>query len=190
MRIILFIILFINGFYTFGIGIDTSIFKLNEYFNTELKSFIDTVKPNTIGKGKYMVIVANFYKIDKKNNEFCFCLGVIMNEFELKYMQHDLIYYYNNEIVLIQLPKETDKIILKELNVKSIDKTDSVNIISKLFHESKGGITGTSEGLLFCYKKKSIEKTFYKNADKIPFDKYIYRKFPTGGVIKQIEDKH
>lgn len=171
-----------------GCNQDTCKFKEAEYFKSELKSFVDSVKPNSIGNGKYDVYVAHFYHLDPENKEFCFTLGYIFNEYDVQYISPDYVYYVDNEIILIRMDKHKDKKFFNCLNFKKIEESDSVKIASKLYPMERGGITGTTEGLIFCKEKEKISKTYYENSDEIPLEKSIDKYFPEGGTIELIED--
>ena len=70
--------------------------------------------------------------------------------------------------------------------MKEIDTSDSLKIILKLFPKERGGIVGTSSGLTYCKKGDSILKTFFNNADMIPYEKSIYKKYLQNIKIEKI----
>jgi hypothetical protein len=158
-----------------------------EIFKAEFNLFVDSIKPfHNDFINQFVVYVAHFYQINPKDEELCFTLGYILNEFQVKSIAPDYVYYHNDEIVLIRCSNLTADI-FKELQFKKIEKEDSVRIANKLFPAESGGFTYTSQGLVYCKEKERIARTFYSNADEIPLERSIYGNFPVGYKIELIE---
>lgn len=187
MKKIIFLLLLFKGFYSFG-NRDTCSHKKFDLFKEELNFFIDTIKPNSIGRGKYLVFVANIHYSNSSKNHFCFTLGYILNSFELEYVSANYVYYFKDEIVLISTDRKINNFFIDPC-FKKIEEEDSIKIRKKLFPEEDGGITAITRGYIYCQEADTISKTFYQNSDEIPLEKSIYKYFPSGGTIEQIEDK-
>lgn len=166
---------------------DTSSFIADE-FNKELISFINVTKPDSSKNSfKYFVYVASFYSDTISKNSNCFTLGYILNSGEVSFISPDYVYYFNNEIVIVRIDYLIYKELIKELGFRKIDTEEGNKIIHKLFSSEDGGFTYRSKGLTYCKTNGDIEKNFYNNSDEIPFDRSIYKSFPTGGVIRRID---
>lgn len=174
----------------FALTIDSITIQRSQKFNTELKLFIDKVKPLGHNLSKYYVYIANIRHEDFYHKDFCFTISYIFNENDLGLVHPNYIYYYNGEIVLIIMDENLDTDLQKELKLKRIQKEDSLYIFCKVFPKSKGGITGITEGLTYCQYGDSIKKIFYENSDEIPLDKFIYKYFPPGGKLEWINDSN
>ncbi len=144
------------------IGKSQSLTSRREQFNSELNYYVDSVKPNSILNGKYNVYVANFFSLSQ--NEFCFSLGNISNEFEFDLVGSDYIYYFHKEIVLVKMVKENNDL-LKNLGLKKIDATEQKIIKEKLFPTNKGFIINDDDDLyVFCDENNEIRKRFVQDA--------------------------
>ncbi len=148
-------------------------------FNDELTDFIKMTKPDSTKYSfNYFVYVANFYS---KN---CFTLGYILNTVNYSYVEPNYVHYFKDEVVVIRI----DSVLGKKLGFKKINKTEKEKIIHKLFPSESGGFSYRGKGLTYCKSNNGrIDEKIYNNSDEIPFEKSIYRKFPTNPVIKKIE---
>lgn len=176
MKKILSIGLFLVSIHFYSCNGDSLQNKKLEEFNNELSLFSNSIKTQSIGKGKYNVFVACFYSSKTSTKDFCFTLGYILNEYELNYISPNYVYYLNNDIVLIKIDKKTKRTFFKNANMRKIEAADSLIIIKKLYPQADGGITYTSKGLTYCNKNEKKERTIFENSDEIPFDKSIFKK--------------
>lgn len=157
-------------------------------FNQELKSFISRTKPDTSKNSfNYFVYVASFFSDTTSKNSNCFTLGYILNSGEVSFISPDYVYYFNNEVVIIRIHNALNKQLIEELGFKKFDTQEEDKIIHKLYPSEDGGFTYRDKGLTYCNINGAIKREFYNNADEIPFDRSIYKSFPTGGIIKRIE---
>lgn len=177
MKTIFLLLLMINTSYSELKGKDTCRHKEAEALKAELQSFIDSIKPNSPIRSKHAVFIANLFDIRPLDSTFCFTLGYILNDDEVKYISPEYVYYFNDEIVLIRGAPITTDIICK-LMLKEITHDDSIRISNKLFPAKNGGLTYTAQGLVFCKEKEKIIRNFYRNSDEIPLDYSIYGNFP------------
>lgn len=187
MKLLLFTLLILNASYTMGSNKDTCKSKEAEIFKAEFNLFVDSIKPfHNDFINQFVVYVAHFYQINPKNEELCFTIGYILNDDEVKYISPDYVYYHNDEIVLIR-GNEATADIFQALQIKKIEKEDSLKISKKLLSSKEGAFTYTPQGLVFCKEKEKIIRTFYQNADEIPLEISIDKFFPSGGTIELIE---
>jgi hypothetical protein len=156
----------------------------------ELSSFIDTVKPHSIGNGKYNVYVLHLFS-DSQSNKICFTIGYIMNSSNYKYIKPQYFFKLEEEFILVRYNQD-----LLEQNFnftlptyQKIGGSYTVPIVQKLFPSDLGGITGITRGLVYCSDGINYHKVLYDNSDQIPIEKSIYASFPTGGVIELIPNR-
>jgi len=147
-------ILFIK---TLAGGLDSNIDK----FNSVLNSYIDSLKSNTVSNGKYVVIVANLYSLQK--SKFCFSLEYICNDWHLDNLAFYYVYYFHNEIVLVKMSAKDERLIEK-LHLKKFDNADSKKIKDKLLPLNEGVILRESNGYEdYCIEHNKIKRSFYKD---------------------------
>src|SRR5690349_15450459 len=79
MKRILFLLPLLFTIHCYGQKSDSSYLSGEKQFIAELSSFIDSVKSQSIGHGKYNVFVADISAFNNKNNNICFTLGYILN---------------------------------------------------------------------------------------------------------------
>lgn len=156
-------------------------------FNFSTKQFIDSVKPLCIKNGKYVVFVAKILTLDTLKKEFCYSISFINNSYEFEAVMPDFVYYFDNEIILIQLSGSGSKYIANYLRLSKILDEDKFKVIDKLYPKDKGFITAITQGLIYCRKGTKAKSIFYSNSDEIPDDKFIYKDFPKNFRIDLIK---
>jgi hypothetical protein len=186
MKILLFIFLIFNSSYSICSIKDSCKNREVDAFVTELHFFIDSIKSNSLMRARHAVYVAHFFQVNSMEEELCFTLGYILNDFEVKYIDPDFVYYYNDEIVLISISGDVTDNFFEPLFLKKIEKADSIGVTNKLLNSGMSA-TYTPQGLFFCKVKGEVSRTFYENADNIPTKKEIYKLFPLGGAIRLIK---
>ncbi len=184
MKKIFFQILILHSFSIFGNPLDSSSFMQDKILKQEITNYINEEKPNILGKGKYFVPTLNFYQYESEDN-FCFYLSYIMNEYDLDYISHSYFSIIENEIVLIEFHNGNPKNFVFKL--ESFDCIDKTLLLEKLYSAKKGGITGTHSALVFCKKGNDINKKKYENSDYVPNIELFYKNFPSNGTIKLID---
>jgi hypothetical protein len=157
-------------------------------FKKAIVEFIDTTNSQKYLNGsKYSVFVMNCYRFDSISKEFCVSIGYILNSYEYKYIAPSHFFTINDKIVLVRIEKGFDISVLEKFDPKIIDDQDKIAILEKLYPEGKGGITYSSQGLIYCESAGKSIKEFFENSDEIPMENSKYKNFPSGRNIRTIK---
>ena len=150
----------------------------------EIEWYIGFSAPKSILKGKYNVYLVNFSK--NKCCGYCITISYITSDLYFNKI-NDFKYYnvINDKLVLFAFSdKSENEYVLKNSDFKLLKNK---NIIRSYFKprgafESKDGIEylGITPSYLVCYKWgmttiSYIEKRYYEDSDKMPFDKRIFK---------------
>lgn len=145
----------------------------------EIEWFINKVKPESVGQGRYNVYVAKIYE---EEGRYCVTMGIIQDSLFVSYsigFKHFI--KVNGDLVLLDyMNKLKNKYEFEQEEVQSL--TD-VKIIQEIIYK-EGVIIGTTPGYVCCYEEGNIRKMYYENSDQIPFDKSIFKYTPKGELIE------
>lgn len=151
---------------------------------SEIKWFINTVKPESYRKGKHNVYLVNLYECVECGG-YCFTIGYIDNYFSFKFIGEYKYYYYDdNELIIVDFSDD-----LREkfyvINSDCLNLLTNKQVITEKIDMEMEAI-GTWPGYLCCYDDSHIIKIYYKNSDEIPKAKSILKlkKINQGTVIE------
>jgi len=145
----------------------------------EIEWFIDKVKPESVGQGKYNVYVAKMYQDE---NRYCVTIGFIQDSLFISYVS-EFRYYMkiNEELVLLDYSNEFKS--KYEFESKDIQPLIDRQIVGRKIY-NEGVIIGTTQGYVCCYEDGNIKKMYYENSDQIPYDKAIFKYTSVGKLIE------
>ena len=167
-----------------------------QFMLSELATFIEAVKPKSIGNGMYNVYMVRFHDPDSSSKPFgrCFTLGHLFNNYSLKYLSADYFFQLDSELVALAGNLEglwTDTLKLAPFYYGPLRTQVDSAITKKLYvNEDFGGITGIARGQISCWwSEERTSSRFFKNSDDIPRDSSIYTSFPSGFIIEEVESR-
>ncbi len=145
----------------------------------EIEWFINKVKPESVGQGKYNVYVAKIYE---EEGHHCITIGIIQDSLFVSYTSGFKYFIrVDEDLVLLDYSDEFKN--KHEFEWGEIHPLTNVNIIQKKIY-SEGVIIGTTPGYVCCYEEGNIRKMYYENSDQIPYDKSIFKYTPNGKLIE------
>ena len=145
----------------------------------EIEWFIDKVKPESVGQGKYNVYVAKIYE---EENRYCVTMGFIQDSLSISYVSR-FKYYMQISDDLVLLDYSDDFKNKYKIESKDIQPLIDKQIVGRKIY-NEGVIIGTTQGYVCCYEDGNIKKMYYENSDQIPYDKAIFKYTPDGKLIE------
>lgn len=145
----------------------------------EIEWFIDKVKPESVGQGKYNVYVTKIYE---DGNRCCITIGVIQDSLSMSYLKGFKYYMQINEdLVLLDYSDELRR--KYEFESNDIHPLIDKRIVRRKIYNG-GVVIGTTQGYVCCYQDGNIKKTYYENADQVPYNQAIFEYTPNGELIE------
>lgn len=186
MKNIFFAIVFFSGLLEKWIGPSTQVDFAE--IRSEIEWFIKKTKPESIQGGRYDVYLVKIYKGDERG--FCVTMGIISDSLhvaDLKQFKYCLT--LNEDLVLLDFPDEFN-IKLGSENT-GISRLTDTNAISKKIYPGVAFL-GITPGYVVCYESRNIVKMYYDNADRISYDKRIFKSIIENKAIRvdSTEMKH
>ncbi len=100
-----------------------------------VRSFIDSVKPNSIETGKYNVYTVFVYNSDPDTASFCFEVSYLINSLDYNFKQ---IYQFriDNDVILVNPGKYANNWLVNK-QIEIVDSISQVTINNKLAHDGR-----------------------------------------------------
>jgi len=145
----------------------------------EIEWFINKVKPESVGQGRYNVYVAKIYE---EEDRYCVTMGIIQDSLFVSYsIGFKYFIRVNGDLVLLDYSDEFKS--KYEFEPEGVQSLTDVKIIQESIYK-EGAIIGTTPGYVCCYEGGNIRKMYYDNSDQIPYDKSIFKYTPKGELIE------
>ena len=173
-RLLLFIVFINVCFYTEGQNL-----SFDNFFNKSADFFIDTTINTHEPINKYVIYTMHVDGlVSKQDTGICIMTSYIVNSFHLRYIKSQYFIRYKNEIILVNFSNDSIIDYFSKNRFLKITKEDSIMFFKKLYPESIGGFTGSSQGMVSCILNKEEESKFYYRASDIPMFYNITSKSP------------
>jgi hypothetical protein len=149
---------------------------------SEIKWFINKVKPSSFREGEHNVYYTKLYA-GNKAGEWCITIGYIDNYFLLNHIGEYKYYFYEDKELILFDYSDDFRTKFHISNSESIQLLNNKRIITERIDMEMESI-GTWPGYTCCFDDNQIEKKYYENSDEIPLDKAILKVNDQGSVIE------